>query len=188
MVGHWEIERRFLARDDAPSHDQIRITQVYLNLDDLRVTGRVLEHRTHGMIADFGGDAMEIDRILNTDDNAIVRLRTIEDAIICGVKSQMIGGRRREFEVLTPFDPGCLEGNLPVIEKNRCLWRGNDGQIWEIDRYIQPQLNFILAEVELEDIGQKFDIPHWVLEEVTDDPMYTNSELAKSALSAGGGI
>ncbi|HJN55835.1 MAG TPA: hypothetical protein QF646_05570 [Candidatus Poseidoniales archaeon] len=188
MVGHWEVERRFLARDDAPNQDPVHITQIYLNLSELRIVEGFLQHQIHGEIAEFGVDSKEIETILMKDEYAIARLRMMEGETICGVKGKMINGGRKEFETYTTFDPSCLGGELAVIEKTRCLWEGGDGLIWEIDRYIRPQLDLILAEVELSHIEQAVDIPPWVIQEVTHDSTYTNSELAKLSLSAGGGI
>ncbi len=188
MDGNWEVERRFLAGEDAPDSDPIHIIQVYLELHDLRMMDGVLHHQNHGVIADFGRMGEEVERLLIHDEYSIVRLRMIGGETICGVKGRMVEGRRKEFEVRTSFDPNQIEEESAVIEKTRCIWKGEEGLVWEIDRYIRPHLNIILAEVELDHIEQAVNLPDWILEEVTYDPMYTNSELAKLSLSAGGGI
>ena len=188
MGGHWEVERRFLARNDAPAANPIHITQIYLDLKDLRIDEGVLHHRIHGSIADFGAAGNGVEKTLKGDAYAIARLRMSRGKTICGIKGQMINGGRKEYEVQTLFNHNQLRNGLAIIEKTRCLWTGKDGLVWEIDRYIRPELNIILAEVELDHIEQSVIIPDWILEEVTHDPTYTNSELAKLTLSAGGGI
>ena len=40
-----------------------------------------------------------------------------------------------------------------------------------------------LAEIELSDINESFELPPWVGEEVTGDPNYYNSVLAESKQS-----
>ena len=188
MVGQWEVERRFLASSEAPDSDPIHITQIYLDLCELDVDGGRLKHAVHGVIADFGDAGGEIEKVLSEDDFAVARLRKIGNQVICGIKSKMSEGKRREFEVLTPFNPDLLGKKIAIIEKSRCMWEGEDGLIWEIDRYAQPKLDFILAEVELDRIDQEVVLPEWIIQEVTYDLAYTNSELANLTLSAGGGI
>ena len=126
--------------------------------------------------------------MLTGDEYSIVRIRKIGDEFLCGVKGRMVEGRRKEFEIRTLFDPNQIREGSALVEKTRCLWKGEDGLIWEIDRYIRPQLNIILAEVELDYIEQSVNLPDWIIEEVTYDPRFTNSELAKLTMSAGGGI
>jgi adenylate cyclase len=38
----------------------------------------------------------------------------------------------------------------------------------------------ILAEVELENVHDKVELPDWLEQEVSDDPRYFNSSLAKN--------
>ena len=188
VVGHWEVERRFLAGEGAPDSDPMHIIQVYLELHDLKISHGRLHHQKHGIIADFGNLGEEVEGLLTGDEYSIVRIRKIGDEFLCGVKGRMVEGRRKEFEIRTLFDPNQIREGSALVEKTRCLWKGEDGLIWEIDRYIRPQLNIILAEVELDYIEQSINLPDWIIEEGTYDPRFTNSELAKLTMSAGGGI
>lgn len=58
---------------------------------------------------------------------------------------------------------------------------------WEVDNFIfgaadsaEQDTSLWLAEVELSSEDEPFDRPDWILCEVTEDPRYTNIELAKT--------
>jgi CHAD domain-containing protein/CYTH domain-containing protein len=78
-----------------------------------------------------------------------------------------------EFARLWPLTEGAR------LEKRR--YRVPDGELtWEIDEFLDREL--WLAELELPDANTPFDIPEWlapyVEREVTDDPRYSNLEIA----------
>lgn len=58
---------------------------------------------------------------------------------------------------------------------------------WEIDVFLPPFSNLIIAEIELTHEDEVITIPHWmasyVIREVTDDPQYKNANLARLAES-----
>ena len=64
-----------------------------------------------------------------------------------------------------------------VIEKNRHLvpWRN---LTWEVDLFAGDNAGLVVAEVELRDEDQRFDLPPFVGAEVTGQPQYYNSALA----------
>jgi CYTH domain-containing protein len=53
------------------------------------------------------------------------------------------------------------------------------GKTWEVDVYEGLNEGLILAEIELQSEDEGFERPKWIGEEVTADPRYANSELAK---------
>lgn len=55
--------------------------------------------------------------------------------------------------------------------------------IWEIDEFDGVNKGLILAEVELSHEQQQIELPIWVGEEVSHDPKYFNSNLAKYPFS-----
>ena len=51
---------------------------------------------------------------------------------------------------------------------------------WEVDEFMDQNMGLITAEVELENESvQLTTIPDWILEDVTHDDKYKNSNLAK---------
>ena len=62
-----------------------------------------------------------------------------------------------------------------TLTKTRWLIEYNKKK-WEID-FISPDL--VIAEIELEDINEEFELPDWVGLEITDCEEYYNNNLAK---------
>jgi len=56
----------------------------------------------------------------------------------------------------------------------------HDGLAWEIDVFTGPCKGLILAEVELSCIDTLVTMPSWVGPEVTDDPQYRSSAIARA--------
>ncbi|MGD1992351.1 MAG: CYTH domain-containing protein [Anaerolineae bacterium] len=120
---------------------------------------------------------------LNTDKERIVRVRTIGQQGFLTIKGLTVGASRLEFEYEIPvshaeqmLDELC---ERPLIEKNRHVVR-HQGMLWEVDEFLGENAGLILAEVELESEGQGFETPDWVIEDVTGDPRYFNSNLVQN--------
>ncbi|MEC8265032.1 MAG: CYTH domain-containing protein, partial [Candidatus Thermoplasmatota archaeon] len=152
-----EIERRFLidGRGARPWVDQnegtISMAQVYLGRDGLSVDvagGRVL-HKGMVLVEDVPKDRLE--RIAALEGWA-VRLRMENDRAVLTLKGPRTGATAAEHEF--PVDVALARdalgrSDLPVVEKTRHLWRGDDGHLWEIDEFEGPLAGLIIAEVEL---------------------------------------
>ena len=81
---------------------------------------------------------------------------------------------RAEFEYPIPIaDADAL---LKLCKRSLTKRRYQLGR-WEIDEFTDREL--WLAEIELEGEYEKFERPAWLGEEVTDDPSYSNSMLAR---------
>jgi len=65
----------------------------------------------------------------------------------------------------------------PVIRKLRHVveWAGKD---WEIDVFEDDNAGLIVAEIELDDEDETFDLPRWVGPEVTGDTRFFNAALS----------
>jgi adenylate cyclase len=64
----------------------------------------------------------------------------------------------------------------PFIDKTR--YEISVGKhIWEIDIFHGENKGLVIAEIELSEENDKFDLPGWVVEDVTNDPRYYNSNL-----------
>jgi CYTH domain-containing protein len=52
------------------------------------------------------------------------------------------------------------------------------GRTWEVDVFGGQNEGLIIAEIELDYVGQSFELPPWAGPEVSGDPRYGNSRLA----------
>ena len=112
-----------------------------------------------------------------------IRLRQQDDNYILTVKSAGLM-KKEEYELnLTEDQFNRLwkktEGN--TIEKTRYVIPLNNGLKAELDVYKGFLSGFINVEVEFPSTKEAilFDIPNWFGQEVTQDPRYSNSSLAK---------
>lgn len=112
-----------------------------------------------------------------------IRLRQQDDKYILTVKSAGLM-KKQEYELdLTADQFNRLwektEGN--TIEKTRYVIPLNNGLKAELDVYKGFLSGFINVEVEFPSTKEAilFDIPNWFGQEVTQDPRYSNSSLAK---------
>lgn len=117
-----------------------------------------------------------------TQDNTTVRVRTIGDRGYLTIKGATIGISRLEFEYEIPLDDAnTILSNIcqpPLIEK----WRYTlqvDTHTWEIDEFLGDNQGLLLAEVELSSTTESFSQPPWIGKEVSEDPRYYNSNIAK---------
>ena len=55
----------------------------------------------------------------------------------------------------------------------------NAGHKWEIDEFMGNNDGLVIAEIELKSESEQFDLPPFIETEVTGDPRYYNSNLAK---------
>jgi CYTH domain-containing protein len=72
----------------------------------------------------------------------------------------------------------------PCVEKTRYCVNAGNGLVWEVDEFEGVLAGLILAEIELEDINQKFDFPEWIGIELTGLKSWSNASLATTLLNA----
>jgi adenylate cyclase len=118
-----------------------------------------------------------------------VRVRVVGEQGYLTIKGPTIGVARAEYEYAIPVEHA-LEMlqflcDRPLIEKirYRIPWAG---LLWEIDEFAGENQGLIMAEVELHEANQPIEFPNWIGEEVTHDPRYYNSSLAKYPFSRWG--
>ncbi|MDE7180763.1 MAG: CYTH domain-containing protein [Muribaculaceae bacterium] len=116
---------------------------------------------------------------LSRDPERTVRVRIKDDKGYLTVKGSTDGCVRQEFEYEIP--QADAESMLalcvpPVLEKIRYLVREGN-HVWEIDEFLSLPAPLTLAEIELESVDEPFDLPSFIGEEVTGDPVYYNSNL-----------
>ena len=114
----------------------------------------------------------------NTPDLVIrVRIKGIKGYLT--LKGATVGVTRTEFEYEIPL--GDAEEIIQTftsrhIRKNRYeIIQGN--HLWEVDVFEGNLGGLVLAEIELSSEDEKFEIPNWVLEDVSHDPNYYNAVL-----------
>lgn len=113
---------------------------------------------------------------------ATVRLRVIGEHARLTVKGKNSGAVRDEWEYEIPVTDACemaasLAGGWSIDKTRYIVPFG--GRVWEVDVFHGRHEGLILAEVELDDAGASVEIPPFAGQEVTGDPAYYNSVLAK---------
>jgi CYTH domain-containing protein len=75
---------------------------------------------------------------------------------------------------------------MQIIQKKRHKIPHHDGLEWSVDQFEGPNQGLFIAEVELSHPGQKVALPSWTGEEITFDPRYSNSQLARTPMPFAG--
>ena len=123
---------------------------------------------------------------LSSDPARVVRVRVEGEQAYLTIKGKSVGATRGEWEYPLPL----LDANellalceQPIVEKFRrkITFAGN---VWEVDEFLGANLGLVVAEIELRSEDQLFERPDWIGAEVTDDPRYFNSALARHPYSA----
>ncbi len=109
-----------------------------------------------------------------------VRVRIAGAAACLNLKSATLGVSRAEFDYPIPLTDAeqilaalCLQ---PLIKKTRYPVH-HGGHLWEIDVFEGDNAGLVVAEIELNDPGEPFELPDWAGPEVSTDPRYYNVSL-----------
>jgi adenylate cyclase len=98
-------------------------------------------------------------------------------------KKAISDASRFEYEYEIPVNDAIemLEMCPVIIEKTRQYFAEDDVEnYWVIDTFHLPSgENLIVTETELTSEDQEIDLPEWVTEEVTNNPAFYNSNIAK---------
>jgi adenylate cyclase len=109
-----------------------------------------------------------------------IRVRIKDEESFITIKGKTKGISRSEYEYGIPLKDGLelLEAFCEaVVEKQRyCI--SYAGKLWEVDVFEGENQGLIVAEIELADEAETFDLPRWVSTEVTSDARYYNSNLS----------
>ena len=163
-----EIERRFLVRDpqaaiaDSTIANRFQIRQGYLGrVDGLRIRVRLI------------GD----DR---SQRSAVLTLKGRRQGILREEYEYPLGLDRAE-QILAAMPP------TRIMCKMRHQLRYRDGLVWSIDRFEGLNQGLVIVEIELAYPARQIDLPPWIGEEITFNPRYGNSTLARSPIRDCGG-
>lgn len=120
---------------------------------------------------------------LCSDRNRTVRVRTVGDKGFLTVKGRGSGIAHPEYEYEIPYNEArtMLDelAEKPVIAKTRTKIPFA-GFVWEVDEFFGDNEGLVMAEIELPSVDASFEKPEWIGEEVTGDPRYYNSMLARN--------
>ncbi|MCX7167252.1 MAG: CYTH domain-containing protein [Rhodocyclales bacterium] len=120
---------------------------------------------------------------LNAQKERVVRVRIEGTRAKLTIKGVTTGVTRSEFEYDIPVDDAAiLLDNLceqPLIDKHRHK-EIHGGKTWEIDVFHGLNQGLVVAEIELNSEDEKFEMPGWVIREVSSDARYYNSNLLKN--------
>ena len=117
---------------------------------------------------------------LSITESGLTRIRVTGKEGFLTIKSKTIGISRDEYEYKIPFDDAMRLIKLSqgeIIHKTRTKVN-YDGKIWEIDEFHGKNEGLWLAEIELAASNESFSKPEWILEEVSEDERYFNSNLS----------
>lgn len=123
---------------------------------------------------------------LSAQATSSIRVRISDQHAWLNIKSATLGSSRQEYEYEIPLaDADEIINNLcrkPLIEKTRHFVI-YDGNTWEIDEFYGDNQGLVVAEIELDAVGQAFAKPDWLGQEVTDDLRYYNNNLVNNPYS-----
>ncbi len=147
-----EIERKFLVKSEkfkSEAFKETRISQGYLNSDPHRAV-RVRVYGNRGFLTIKG----------IADESGTTRFEWEKEIDLTEANSLM---------------QLCEEG---VIDKTRYeIKKGK--HTYEVDEFYGDNEGLLVAEIELSDPEESFEIPDWIGTEVTGDIRYYNSQLSK---------
>jgi len=122
---------------------------------------------------------------LHSDEHKTVRVRVIGEKAYLTIKGATCGITRSEFEYEIPVSDAdevlALCGGAVVEKKRYFIEHG--GMVWELDVFAGANGGLVMAEIELESEGQKFERPDWAGEEVSGDSRYYNAYLSQHPFS-----
>ncbi len=108
-----------------------------------------------------------------------IRVRIKGNKGFLTIKGKTTGISRSEFEYEIPFAEAeqlISEFADKTILKNRYEIKvGN--HLWEIDEFHGKLEGLLLAEIELSDEAEEFELPTWATSDVSTDENYYNSKL-----------
>jgi adenylate cyclase len=117
--------------------------------------------------------------------DATIRVRLKDGAGVLTFKTSTVGVTRGEWQWPIPADEAreLMEAFCGdrVMEKTR-HYVDVGGHEWSIDEFHGRFDGLLLAEIELDDEEEEFELPGWAGEEVSDDPRYFNEVLANEGL------
>lgn len=122
---------------------------------------------------------------LSTDPERTVRVRIKKDKGILTIKGKTSGISRLEFEYEIPVSDA---EQLLLLRQSTAIYKTRHevvfaGKCWEIDVFEAENEGLVLAEIELNEETETFEMPDWIGEEVSHDHRYFNAYLSNHPFS-----
>ena len=119
---------------------------------------------------------------LDVHGGATVRVRVKGEKAFLTIKGPSQGISRSEFEYGIP-----VEEAIEMIAQfctSRCVEKIRHqvhvaGKLWVVDEFHGHNAGLVMAEIELESVDEKFELPPWAGRDVSLDAAYYNVNLAK---------
>jgi len=134
-------------------------------------------HITQGYFGHVDGLRMRV-RVLREDHDECTAFLTFKGARhgICRLEYEYPLEVARAWRALNCLSP------IETIRKKRHRVPHHDGLEWSVDQFEGPNRGLFIAEVELSHPNQKVALPSWAGKEITFDPRYGNSQLARTPM------
>jgi len=111
---------------------------------------------------------------------AVIRIRMAESTAWLTIKSAAPGLIRDEFEY--PIPPADAASLIALCDAQVAKTRfdvPHAGRLWEVDVYSGENEGLVIAEIELPSATSVIELPPWAGAEVTADPRFYASRLAR---------
>ncbi len=151
--------------------------------------GKEIERKFLVKNRDYVNDSQKhhvVQGYLCLDPVRVARVRLVDGKGKLTLKSLVSETTRLEFEYDIPARDAeqmlqeiCLK---PLIEKYRYVLKVNES-VWEVDEFLGENLGLVVAEIELNNEEDSFEMPDWAGQEVTHDPRYLNVNLVMNPYS-----
>jgi CYTH domain-containing protein len=116
---------------------------------------------------------------ISKSEQGVVRVRTKGEKGFLTIKSANTGISRTEFEYEIPLvDANQLLTQFcekKIVKKRYLIEFGK--HVWEVDEFIEPKQDFVIAEIELTDENEPFFKPDWAEKDVSMEKIYFNSNM-----------
>src|SRR4051794_10421488 len=115
------------------------------------------------------------------EENKTIRIRLIEgDQGYITIKGKAKGFSRPEYEYPIPGKDAeeLLQNFCDAVVSKRRYKINIEGKLWEVDEFLGDNEGLIVAELELDNETEQFNLPEWIATEVSGDQRYYNSELS----------
>ncbi|MFZ4592605.1 MAG: CYTH domain-containing protein [Ignavibacteria bacterium] len=125
---------------------------------------------------------------ISTEPEKTIRVRVADGKAFLTFKGISTGAKRLEYEYEIPVSDAnemLDEFTSVTIAKVRYVVEFGNKQ-WEVDVFEGDNEGLIVAELELEEEDEVFELPEWVGMEVTGDARYYNSSLVEKPFKSWG--
>jgi adenylate cyclase len=111
-----------------------------------------------------------------------IRVRLTEKCGFLTIKGAAVGITTPEFEYEIPTaDAKELLDTLCTSELSKIRYKLiYRNKLWEIDEFLGENKGLIVAEIELKSEDEAYDLPDFILQEVTGEKKYYNAQLSKN--------